>query len=217
MTSIKLKLVKPVIAAIKLTNLDMMLAARDYVIQEKSDGCHEYLDLGGIIFNTERMRSGAFTHIVNDVVGTTDTSAGRLRYLSDTFSTSQHLAAARGFRLRLSQVFRSADEVRGYIASGGEGAVLKPVDGAFGIGWLKAKRVQNWICRVVALNISTGAASVVDAETVEDRGTVPMLNNVFAARVGSILKVCGMELTAAGKIREPRLDNDAPGSWLVTF
>ena len=45
MTSIKLKLVKPVIAAIKLTNLDMMLAARDYVIQEKSDGYHEYLEL----------------------------------------------------------------------------------------------------------------------------------------------------------------------------
>lgn len=103
------------------------------------------------------------------------------------------------------------------LARGGEGIVRKLPGATYFEAMIACKRLQTWVCRVVALDHATGGAAIADAGTGEKRGTVPLRNRAGQCRVGSIVKVEGLELTAAGKIRDPRPCKDTPSSWLIRF
>jgi hypothetical protein len=103
------------------------------------------------------------------------------------------------------------------LAVGGEGIVRKNPDGGYGQTMEACKRIGVWICRVVALNLATGGATIQDSVTGEARGTVPLRNRAGQCRVGSLVKVEGEMLSAKGLILKPRPDRDSENSWLVTY
>ena len=103
------------------------------------------------------------------------------------------------------------------LANGGEGVVRKLPGATWFDAMLAAKRVSTFRCVVTSLNYATGAARIKCADTGEDRGTVPLRNRAALCRVGSIIKVEGLELTAKGLIREPRPCKDTADSWLIQF
>ena len=94
--------------------------------------------------------------------------------------------------------------------------MAKPLDSAFGVGWLKCKRSQVFRVRVTDLDHQRGSVVLVDSITGEKRGKLPLRGGKFElVRVGSILKVEAFGLTNKGLLREARPDHDEPGSWLV--
>ena len=106
------------------------------------------------------------------------------------------------------------------LARGGEGVVRKVASATYYDVMEAAKRVQTWRCVVTALDYGTGGAAIAERMEdgrMEDRGTVPLRGRATACRVGSLVKVEGMELTAAGKIREPRPCKDTETSWLIQY
>jgi ATP-dependent DNA ligase len=106
------------------------------------------------------------------------------------------------------------------LARGGEGVVRKLASASYFDPMEAAKRVQTWRCVVTALDYGTGGAAIAERMEdgrLEDRGTVPLRGRATSCRVGSLVKVEGMELTAAGKIREPRPCKDTETSWLIQF
>jgi hypothetical protein len=124
---------------------------------------------------------------------------------------------------RRFEVWRAQESMNGgallqdVLARGGEGVVRKLAAASYFDPMEAAKRLQTWRCVVTALDYSTGGARIADELTGEDRGAVPLRNRATACRVGSLVKVEGMELTAAGKIREPRPCKDTETSWLIQF
>lgn len=107
--------------------------------------------------------------------------------------------------------------LREVLERGGEGIVRKLPGSSWFDAMTACKRLQTWVCRVRSLSYATGAAKISDATTGEDRGTVPLRNRVTQCRIGSLVKVEGLELHAGGAIRDPRPCKDSATSWLVTF
>ncbi len=97
--------------------------------------------------------------------------------------------------------------------AGGEGGVLKQWSDTYHTPMLAAKRGGIWVCRVSSVSGSQ-SVGIVDAETGQDRGRVTMaVGKVEKVKVGSVIRVEGMNLTAAGKIRQPV----AARCWLVSY
>lgn len=119
------------------------------------------------------------------------------------------------------------------IAQGGEGIVAKPLSSPYAVGWLKAKRSENYIVRV--LRKISGTQSVEFEETSDSlykrrsitatpaaiylaHGRCPVrAGKIEQLRPGSILKLTGYGQTPSGKIREPRLCTDFSTSWLIKY
>lgn len=110
------------------------------------------------------------------------------------------------------------------LARGGEGIVAKDLDARYGEMWA-CKRLDTWLCTVTGMGGSQsveismdGNAAPLKAEIGQPCGRVSLPGGkVDLVRVGSVIKVEGMGLTDAGKIREPRLCKDTPDSWLVKY
>jgi hypothetical protein len=131
------------------------------------------------------------------------------------------IAVCRRFEVRRAQESMNGGALlQDVLARGGEGVVRKLAAASYFDPMEAAKRVQTWRCVVMALDYSAGGAAIAERMEdgrLEDRGTVPLRNRAMACRVGSLVKVEGMELTAAGKIREPRPCKDTETSWLIQF
>lgn len=115
------------------------------------------------------------------------------------------------------------------LAAGGEGVIEKDLAAPWSVNWFKCKRVETFYCVVTGFvpgSQSVEVARLADYSTLNPQpstsplpcGRVPLLGGKCdKVRVGSVLKLNAFGLTAAGKLREPRIDADAPGSWLVRF
>jgi len=102
------------------------------------------------------------------------------------------------------------------LARGGEGVVCKSLDAPYG-EMLACKRVETFQC-VVTRTGNTQSVEIADACTLAPRGHVALRGGKCdRVRVGSIIKVEGMGITAAGCIRESRPCKDTPTSWLIQF
>jgi len=104
----------------------------------------------------------------------------------------------------------------GEIPPGAEGIVGKPWDAPYG-DMFACKVLETRLCVVTSIGGSraVGIAENVGGSLV-DRGRVTLAGGkVERVRVGSVVKVDGMGLTEAGKIREPKVHND--DGWLVKF
>lgn len=122
------------------------------------------------------------------------------------------------------------------IESGGEGIVGMQIDAPFFSTRYKVKRLETFFCVVTSCGGNTQSVEVVlvtsDEWRVTSGETAPLITHHSSlitsrvalrsgkcdrVRVGSIIKVEGVGLTAAGRIREPRPCADSPQSWLVRY
>jgi hypothetical protein len=103
------------------------------------------------------------------------------------------------------------------MAAGAEGVCWQSWDWQYG-EILAYKSRWEGVCRVSMPAGKTQSVEIEDAATGQARGRIALRGGrCDRVRVGSLLKVTAMCLTGDGKLREARLDADAPGSWLVKF
>ena len=107
-------------------------------------------------------------------------------------------------------VEESAESV---IARGGEGVCWQDWSAPYGeIQVIKAASI--YVCRVRQAAAGTQSVFIVDAVTGEDRGKVALRGGKCdQVRAGSIIRIEGMGLTDAGKIRQPNPCRE----WLVSY
>lgn len=182
------------------------------IYQEKLDGRFAFRAFGNSVLAGEDV-GGLFTAF--DCL-TADGQDVRGLALTDRLCATNDICRAFGVPF----VNSSADGgkfLADVLAAGGEGVVRKLPGSSYFDTMQAAKRVATWQCVVTALNYATGGARIKDLASGEDRGTVPLRNRSALCRVGSILKVEGLELTAKGLIREPRPCKDTAESWLIQF
>jgi hypothetical protein len=59
------------------------------------------------------------------------------------------------------------------------------------------------------------AVKFADYSTGDNGGWIALRTRFEAVKIGSVLKIEAYGQHASGRLREARLDQDAPGSWLV--
>ena len=184
-----------------------------FMFQEKSDGRHEFADIGGAVVNAERMAGGEL--VVNDIVSRQGQDM-RGESTWNRWAELQSLAPFAG-NIRLCRVGQGAEFLEAELAIGGEGVVAKPLDAPFGANWFKCKRSQVFLCAVAKLDHMRGSVELADAATGQARGKLPLRGKFDRVRVGTVLKVEAFGLTERGMLREARLDRDTETSWLVSY
>lgn len=118
----------------------------------------------------------------------------------------------------LIESLASGKDVEAAMQARAEGCVAKMWNAPYG-SMFCVKKLQTHLCTVTGMggSQSVGIAELV-AGVLVDRGRVTLRGGkTDKVRVGSIIKVEGMGLTDTSKIREPRLCQDTPTSWLVKF
>lgn len=120
-------------------------------------------------------------------------------------------------KIRLPATGAGGEFLEAILARGGEGVVVKDWSAPWGAPWVKIKRSQVYYCRVTELLPWVAGAEICDSVTGEKRGKIALRGKFDSVRVGSVLKVEAYGLHASGLLREARLDNDSPGSWLNQY
>ena len=210
-TTANLILHKPTIAPLTVAD-GLRRDWRGCLVQEKSDGCHEFLAHGSCVFNSERMPDGS--RVVNDLIIASgqdiqrESTAARWRWLNE-LARQDALPA----RARLSRAGSGAEFIEAEAGRNGPAdiVVCKPLAAPFGVDWCKIKFAVPAMVVVTALDYARGSVALADARTGAGRGRLPLRGGRFErVRVGSILKVVSAGLTARGMLREARPDTDAP-------
>jgi hypothetical protein len=151
------------------------------------------------------------------------------------FSANPQSAIRNPQSLILAEEFPDGSALARVIEAGGEGICAHGWDAPFGADFYAAKHLETFRCEITAFIEGTQSVETVisdkwpvmsQAENSSPvtrhsslaRTRVPLRGNkIDRVRVGSIIKVEGMGLTPAGRIREPRVCQDTPDSWLVAW
>jgi hypothetical protein len=183
--------------------------ADSWRVEQKMDGRFAVREIAGRTIAGELMRDDSFVAFDCLAVNGQDISSEPLR------TRLRELDAVPGL-IRPSVGFGS-EFVEAVIANGGEGVVAKRLDSPYHAGMLAIKRVVELECVVTEIP-PFQAVKIADARTGADRGKVKIhAFKISKIRVGSIIKVIGMNLTEKGFVREGRLCSDTPDSWLVKY
>ncbi|MDE2019832.1 MAG: hypothetical protein KGJ13_05820 [Patescibacteria group bacterium] len=102
------------------------------------------------------------------------------------------------------------------LAAGAEGVVAMAWNDPWG-AMACVKLYWEGVVRVSLFNGGAQSVFIEDAETGSARGKINLHSRCDRVRIGSLLKIRGLSLTDNGKVREPRLDDDSPTSWLVKY
>ena len=138
----------------------------------------------------------------------------RNRPLHERLALRNDLCAAAGLPVVVS-LPHGGELLRAVLAGGGEGIVRKSPDATYYDSMTACKRLQTWRC-VVTSRAGGQSVAIADALTGENRGKVALRGGkADRVRVGSLIKVEGLELHASGLIRDPRPCQDTPASWLI--
>ena len=147
------------------------------------------------------------------------------------------------FPLLLPEEFPDGSALARVIEAGGEGICAHGWDAPFGADFYAAKHLETFRCVVTgfvegtqsveisilnlnpnltlnppAFEASKNEIKIMSKSMIKSAGKVPLRGNkIDRVRVGSIIKVEGVGLTPAGRIREPRVCSDTPDSWLVAY
>jgi len=183
--------------------------ASEFRLEEKLDGKFATKLIGGLLVAGEQMRSGDFIAFDCLQVNSQDIKNEPLRV------RLQQLDSLPGL-LRPS-TGHGAEFVEAILARGGEGIVAKRWDAPFDASMYAVKRSIEMQCVVTEI-LPFQAVKIADAATGADRGKVKIAAfKISKIRVGSTIKVVGMNLTDRGMVREPRLCIDSPTSWLIKY
>lgn len=165
--------------------------------------------IGNLLVAGEQMRSGDFIAFDCLQVNSQDIKNQPLRV------RLQQLNSLPGL-LRPS-TGHGVEFVEAILSKGGEGIVAKRWESPFDSSMYAIKRTVELRCVVTEI-LPFQAAKIADAATGDSRGKVKIpAFKILKIRVGSVVKVIGMNLTEKGYIREPRLCCDSPTSWLVKY
>lgn len=119
--------------------------------------------------------------------------------------------------IRLAESGHGGEFLQAVINAGGEGVCAFDLDAPWG-EMFACKRSENHLCIVTGFNGGTCSVSVKDAATGQPRGNVPLAAaKCDRVRIGSVLKLNAFGVTTDGKLREARVDQDSPESWLVKY
>ena len=175
--------------------------------EEKMDGVFSTRQIGGCLVAGELMKSGEFIAFDCLAVNEQDIRTAPLR---------ERLAVLDGLSISRPATGTGGEFLEAILARGGEGVCRKDLSAPYG-EMIVCKRLVELLCVVTQIGTSQ-AVKIADATTGADRGKVCLFGGkVDRVRVGSVIKVVGMELTDNGKVREPRLCQDTPTSWLVKW
>ena len=130
--------------------------------------------------------------------------------------------------MRLANAGNGGEFLQTVLDHGGEGVCAFDLDASWGEMWA-CKRLETFYCMVTGFCGGTQSVSVARLPEYQPGGNLDVQNRLECGhvalrggkcdrvRIGSIIKVEGFGLTAAGMIREPRTCKDSPTSWLVKF
>jgi len=165
---------KPVIAPLTLAD-GLRRNWQFWLVQEKSDGCHVFLEHCGSVFNAERMPDGS--HVINDLIAITDQDIRRETTLT-RWNWLHELARQGGLPAdaRLSRAGTGVEFVEAEAGRNGacDIVVCKPNDSAFADGWQKIKFAVPSLVVVTALDYGRGSVELADAMTGDKRGKLPL-------------------------------------------
>jgi hypothetical protein len=192
----------------------MSWTADDSIFQEKIDGVFNVLQIGDSFLTGDKLKSGRFVawdcvqFQGQDVRGfPAYLRHGHMRQLCDVNNVLMAETSANGAEL-LERVLKR----------GGEGVCRKAPYSSYYDTMEACKRLQTWICRVVAFCGGSQSVEIADLASGELRGKVALRGGKCdRVRIGSVVKVEGLCLLPSGMIRESRVCSDTPNSWLVSF
>jgi hypothetical protein len=187
-----------------------------FLYQEKVDGVFAVRQWSGATLAGEQLRGGPF--VAFDVLehGGQDVWGWPLRERWALLASLRDVIVGNGGGIVATG--QGGEFLEAVLAHGGEGIVAKRWDSAYGSDMFACKRLGTWICAVTGFCGGTQSVTIADAVTGRARGRLALRGGKCdQVRGGSLVKVEGYGLTAAGKIREPRVCRDSPGSWLVKF
>ena len=232
---------KPIVSAVPLAEGLRWRAATGVIFEEKLDGVFKTRKFFDPVSRVEKLiagellRDGRFYGFDLLAQGDEDLRPRplreRLRLLDDFILHYSHfniLRPARGV---------GGEFLEAILSRGGEGVVRKDLALPYSVGWQKCKRVETVYCVVTGLVHGTQSAEIARMEdggwriesalpssilyspsSLRPCGRVALLGGKRdRVRVGSVLKLNAFGVTAKGMLREPRVDTDAPDSWLVKF
>jgi hypothetical protein len=187
----------------------LLWKASEFRLEEKMDGKFSTKLIGGLLVAGEQMRSGDFVAFDCLQVNSQDIKNEPLRVrLQQLNSLPGLLRPSTGHGVEFAEAI---------LSKGGEGIVAKRWDAPFDASMYAIKRTVEVQCVVTEI-LPFQAVKIADAATGADRGKVKIAAfKISKIRVGSIIKVVGMNLTDRGMVREPRLCSDSPESWLVKY
>lgn len=209
---------------ISRAEMQHIIAAGNHLCQRKYDGCLSRREVAGSVLLGEIVttRSGAFltaadraliarhgvffaAFTVAEVDGknvlnqSTATRWGMLNGLAGGFAPDMVLA-------------ETVTDVAGVFEASGEGVCAHDLGGIWG-EMLCVKVAEIFTCRITATG-GTQSVQIADAVTGEMRGNVKLGGGaVDQVRIGSTIRIEGMGLTDAGKIRQPVKCRE----WLVNY
>ena len=185
------------------------------IYQEKLDGEFATLELPLVgLLAGERLRGGEF--ICFDVLDWQGRDLTGLA-LNTRISFRNSLCRAAGISI-VPEAQHGGEFLARVLARGGEGVVRKLPGDTYFTPMIACKRVQTWPCAVTGFVRGSQSVTIADPATGQDRGRLTLRGGKCdQVRPGSLVKVEGMNLTPTGKIREPRVCQDTPTSWLIRF
>ena len=176
--------------------------------QIKLDGVFTVLPVTGGILVGETV-GNQFTAFDCVERGGTD---ARVYPLADRLAWRGELCRTAGLPEVAGCDFNGADFLKHVLGNGLEGVVMKS-PGSYYDNMVAAKRSIVVTVRVSGFCGGSQSVTIADAATGQDRGKVTLRGGKCdLVRIGSVLRVEGMNLTDAGKIRQPVLARE----WLVS-
>ena len=183
--------------------------ASEFRLEEKLDGKFSTKLIGGLLVAGEQMRSGDFIAFDCLQVNSQDIKNEPLRVrLQQLNSLPDILRPSTGHGVEFAEAI---------LSKGGEGIVAKRWEAPFDASMYAIKRTIELRCLVTEI-LPFQAVKIADEQSGDERGKVKIAAfKISKIRVGSIIKVVGMNLTDRGMVREPRLCCDSPDSWLIKY
>ena len=191
----------------------------EFLMQEKVDGEFDTREIGGAVIAGDllRRKSGGFLTLRQaDIL---DRAGGEAFFAFDLLAMDgtdiQDYSARRRWQLLQGGNFgypMVETCAGGTIPAGCEGVVAKPWASPYGQMYA-VKQLLAFTCRVSSTG-GTQSVGIVDVVTGQDRGRVTLSGGrCDKVRIGSLIRVCAMDLTQAGRLREPRVHDD----FLIRF
>lgn len=176
--------------------------------EEKMDGRFHIREVGASVVAGELMKDGRFFAFDCLAIDGQDIRRAPLRDRLECLNRFSFLRPATGC---------GSEFLEAALSRGAEGVVAKHLDAPYG-EMFACKRIWEGLCAVTGFCGGVQSVTIADAATGQPRGKVALFGGKCdRVRIGSILKCVGMNLTARGSIREPRVCTDTPESWLVKF
>lgn len=159
------------------------------------DGRWTVKEVGSSIICGETMKDGRFFAFDIPFLDGIDIRRAPLKERIETLNRFSFLRPSRG---------NGAEFLQSVLSRGGEGVVVKYLNGSFDNTWFKCKRIETFDLKVSEKVLGKMSIRLSDSITGEDRGCCACFSEYDAIKTGMIVEISAFSMTAKGKLREPR-------------